>query len=420
MRPISLLFTSVALVFFTACAGAQVSRNENDIAVLRKESDSQGSALRKIETAAAENQKLLGVAKKTLEGIDLKLTGLEAAIDGQDKEFTEYRDAQEGRLTAMADGTKEAFEAAEGERVEMNNLLLEFGAGAGSIGTVEKITNLEETNTKLDQRLGALEKNEAERGLPAPLEHIHKDVMVQLQQLEDRPVATPSGDSSRKIDRLPGGIPATTGALLGLLAFLMLIPVVLLVVNIRSSLTRRFERHEREMEDLSTAQRMATRLAQQATKPQKDFEEEEAMHGSIESFKILLEEDDNRLNHLFNIGTSFEDLGAFRIATEWFDSCTKLKPDYTNAWIEKGVCLAMTGNYKQADIALEKALKQNPDHPRAWYNKACILAKLGNDDEMFRAVSESVRLDPDARARFQDDPDFQRYQENPEFMRRLG
>ena len=39
---------------------------------------------------------------------------------------------------------------------------------------------------------------------------------------------------------------------------------------------------------------------------------------------------------------------------------------------------------------------------------------------MFRSISESVRLDPDARSRFLEDPDFERYREHPEFVRRLG
>ena len=414
--------TLAAFLFLLAagCGAAQVDQNKEDIVRLRSQADAESKTLREIRQASVENRESLSATAESLEAIGEKLDRLEETIGDRDKALSSLADSQDAKHAEIAASIEKGLEAAAAERQGMDGRLRDLEGSSGTVGSGQAIIDLQVADTRLDQRLARIEEAEKKRGALAPIEHLHPELDDQLVALEKKVrLGGPSGGSGG-VERLPGGIPVGTGALLGLLAFLMLIPVVLLVVNSRSNITKRLERQEREMEDLATAQRMATRLAQQAAKPQKSLEEEEAMQESIEAFKIALEDDDHRVNHLFNIGTSFEDLGSFRIAKEWFDSCTKLKPDFTNAWIEKGVCLAMIGNYKEADIALEKALKQNPDHPRAWYNKACILAKLGNDDEMFRSISEAVRLDSDARGRFKEDPDFQKYLQHPEFTRRVG
>ena len=98
----------------------------------------------------------------------------------------------------------------------------------------------------------------------------------------------------------------------------------------------------------------------------------------------------------------------------------KIRSDFTNGWIEKAVCLAMTGNLKEADICIERALKQDQSHPRAWYNKAAIAARLGNEEEMFNAIERAISIDAGVRSRLRNDKDFEKYWQNPEFVQKTG
>ena len=63
-------------------------------------------------------------------------------------------------------------------------------------------------------------------------------------------------------------------------------------------------------------------------------------------------------------------------AIEDYDKAIPLKPDYTNAWNNKGLTLGKLIRYEEAIKCFDKAIEISPDSADGWYNKGITLGKL--------------------------------------------
>ena len=77
-----------------------------------------------------------------------------------------------------------------------------------------------------------------------------------------------------------------------------------------------------------------------------------------------------------------------------FDKATSLKPDYADAWFEKGMSLALLKRDEEALPALEKAISLKPDHAQARFWKGISLAALERYEEALAAYETALHLDP--------------------------
>jgi len=96
-----------------------------------------------------------------------------------------------------------------------------------------------------------------------------------------------------------------------------------------------------------------------------------------------------------NKGVTLGKLGRNEKALEAHEKAIELKPDYTEAWDNKGVTLGKLGRNEKALEAHEKAIELKPDDAEAWYNKGVTLGKLGRHDEALAAYDKAIELKPD-------------------------
>jgi tetratricopeptide (TPR) repeat protein len=406
----------VLLALAAGCVAEQIEKHTQSITDLEKTLEDQSKTLQEMRATAQKTDGALGELATRADGLDGAIQETRASLEERIFEEKQARETQMASVEEWKAATEDRF---KGTTTELDSVKAKVLTPEEGPSNEQLATDIQEMKVRVPELETQLQETERKailaRQAMGDVTSLRNEVNQKFDGLRERI------DAAREAQEEPTlafGIPVKTGGMLGLLAFIIVLFVLILHFATRSAITKKMDATDREVQDLAAAQRVQSRMASQPVKPA--LEDEGAMKESIEAFKVTLEQDDKRVRHLHAMGSSFMDLGSFRIAKEWFDAVLKIKPDYTDALIERATCQAMLGNYKEADISLEKALKQNKDHPRAWYNKACVSAKLGNDAEMFNAISEAIQRDPDAKERFKEDPDFRKYWAHPEFTRRTS
>jgi len=79
---------------------------------------------------------------------------------------------------------------------------------------------------------------------------------------------------------------------------------------------------------------------------------------------------------------------------QYSDKAIEIKPQYGDAWNNKGVALADLGRNKEAIAAYDKAIEIDPQSASAWYNKGNALADLGRNEEAIAAYDKAIEIDP--------------------------
>ncbi|MCC6476943.1 tetratricopeptide repeat protein [bacterium] len=97
----------------------------------------------------------------------------------------------------------------------------------------------------------------------------------------------------------------------------------------------------------------------------------------------------------FLLGNAFAAFDDHESALKSFDEAIHVKPDYAEAWVNKGVMLGELGRSEEALKAYDKAIGLKPDYARAWLNKGVALGELGRSEEALKTSEEAIRLKPD-------------------------
>ena len=79
----------------------------------------------------------------------------------------------------------------------------------------------------------------------------------------------------------------------------------------------------------------------------------------------------------------------------YFGRAIHLKPDYNEAWYNKGNTLKELKRYDQALNHYDKAIHLKPDYAQAWNNKAITLQELKRYDEALNHYDKAIHLKPD-------------------------
>ena len=100
-------------------------------------------------------------------------------------------------------------------------------------------------------------------------------------------------------------------------------------------------------------------------------------------------------------------------AVKAFDEAIRIKPDYAEAWYDKGVSLTGLGMYDTTSFAVipgevkvvnkelggiesfDEAIRIKPDYAEAWYDKGKVLVLLRRHMEAVKAFDEAIRIKPD-------------------------
>jgi len=93
-------------------------------------------------------------------------------------------------------------------------------------------------------------------------------------------------------------------------------------------------------------------------------------------------------------GNFYYERKEYRKALELYDWATTLKPNFAEAWNNKGVSLVKLEKYEEAIACYDKAIKLKPDDAEAWYNKGADLGKLEKYEEAIACYDKAIKLKP--------------------------
>jgi tetratricopeptide (TPR) repeat protein len=85
-------------------------------------------------------------------------------------------------------------------------------------------------------------------------------------------------------------------------------------------------------------------------------------------------------------------------ALKLYDQATALKPDFAEAWNNKGVTLVGLGRFSDAVDAFDKATALNPNLADAWANRGAALWELGRPKQAIASMDKALQIQPDNQA----------------------
>jgi Flp pilus assembly protein TadD len=97
----------------------------------------------------------------------------------------------------------------------------------------------------------------------------------------------------------------------------------------------------------------------------------------------------------YNKGVALGELGKLEEALACYDKAIRLKPDDAEAWNNKGAALGELGKLEEAITCFDEAIKLKPDNAEVWYNKGVVLGELGKLEEALDCYDEAIKLKPD-------------------------
>ena len=95
-----------------------------------------------------------------------------------------------------------------------------------------------------------------------------------------------------------------------------------------------------------------------------------------------------------NLGQEFQLRGQLVAAIRFFDQAVTLKPDFADAWCNRGAARLDSGDPGRALDDFDAAIRLKPGYLHALDNRGVALVALGRLDDALRAYDEAIRLDP--------------------------
>ncbi len=96
----------------------------------------------------------------------------------------------------------------------------------------------------------------------------------------------------------------------------------------------------------------------------------------------------------FNKGLALRSIYQYSNAIECFDKALLINPSYAEAWLNKGNTLFDIKKYKLADFCFEKSISIRPDYSQAWFNKGNLFFELKNFESSINYYKKTVEINP--------------------------
>ena len=99
---------------------------------------------------------------------------------------------------------------------------------------------------------------------------------------------------------------------------------------------------------------------------------------------------------LFNLlGACYQSLSNFDAAMQMFQTATKLKPDYAEAYFNQGVVFKHLNKLDESIKAYKKTISLNPNYPDAHNNLGNLYKEIGNRDDAIESYEWAIAYRPD-------------------------
>ncbi len=122
----------------------------------------------------------------------------------------------------------------------------------------------------------------------------------------------------------------------------------------------------------------------------------------------------------YNRGGALFTLGRNEEALPSYDQAVDIKPDKHQAWYNRGVALSALGRKEEAIQSYEQALRLQPDFAPAYYNKACCYNLQEKIDLAIETLQQAIILDPDCQKIAKTNPDFDLIRNDDRFRALIG
>jgi tetratricopeptide (TPR) repeat protein len=97
----------------------------------------------------------------------------------------------------------------------------------------------------------------------------------------------------------------------------------------------------------------------------------------------------------FEVGNGLYQLGRYEDVIASFDKVLEFKPDFHEAWNNRGVALGNLGRFEEAIASYDKAIEFKPDYHDAWYNRGNALGDLERNEEAIASYDKAIEFKPD-------------------------
>jgi protein O-mannosyl-transferase len=97
----------------------------------------------------------------------------------------------------------------------------------------------------------------------------------------------------------------------------------------------------------------------------------------------------------YNRGNAYSRLGRNQQAIDDYGKAIRLKPDFADAYYNRGVVCTNTGLYQQAIADYSKIISLDPNSVKAYNNRGSIYLKLGQYRRAIEDYDETIRITPD-------------------------
>ena len=96
-----------------------------------------------------------------------------------------------------------------------------------------------------------------------------------------------------------------------------------------------------------------------------------------------------------NRGVANFELDRYEEAISDYDEAIRLKPDFVEAYINRGAAKTDWERYDEAIADYDEAIRLKPDHDVAYYNRGVLKGKLDRHEEAFADFDEAIRRKSD-------------------------
>ena len=117
---------------------------------------------------------------------------------------------------------------------------------------------------------------------------------------------------------------------------------------------------------------------------------------AIDCYQEALANDGAQAITFSYIGECYEKMERFEQALIHYDQALALDPNWTDAWIGRGVVKDIQGRLAEAAKDLEQAVRLAPDHGDAWFYYANALGRMQRFEESLAAYTKLNTLEPES------------------------
>jgi len=101
-----------------------------------------------------------------------------------------------------------------------------------------------------------------------------------------------------------------------------------------------------------------------------------------------------QLDEVYERALDQMEAGQLEQALSLLEDVIDERPDFAEAWNNKGAIYLVTGNYPEAERCLEEALRIKPEYPKAQANLGSVYLKQGKTEKAIIAFKDALEIDP--------------------------